>query len=84
MLGSRRLGYLLAIDAIGTILLGAFVYFRSERLVAIAANHPGLRVLADPDTARRAGIAVAVLGATKGLLYAAGFARFGGDTGADG
>jgi len=79
VLDSTRLRRLLAVDAVATALAGLLVYARPGWLgVAVrAVDAPAAGTLSVPRVARRIGLAVAVFGATKGLVYAAVLARGG-------
>jgi hypothetical protein len=77
MLDSRRLRTALAIDAVATALAGLLVYARPGLLGALTPGRSWLDPLGNARTASRIGIAVAVFGAGKGLLYALAMARYG-------
>ena len=77
MLDSRRLRTALAVDAVATALAGLLVYARPGLLGAFTPGRSWLDPLRDARTAKGVGIAVAVFGAGKGLLYALALARYG-------
>ena len=77
MLDSRRLRTALAVDAVATDLAGLLVYARPGLLGVLASRRAWLDPLRDARIARGVGIAVAVFGAGKGLLYAVALARYG-------
>lgn len=68
---SSTLRTVLALDAAATALVGVLVFARPALLADLASDRPRLAVLADETTASRVGLAVAVFGTAKGLLYAA-------------
>jgi hypothetical protein len=84
MLDSDRLGTLLAVDAVLTVLAGLLVYARPGLVTALVPDRDPVAALADATTASRLGAAVAVFGATKGLLYAVALVRYGSERPPDG
>lgn len=81
VLESRRVRRVLAVDAVATVLAGLLVFARPGVLGALTFDRPRLGPLRDARIASRVGLAVAVFGTTKGLLYALAMARYG--SGAD-
>ena len=77
MFDSPRLRTALAVDAVATALAGLLVYARPGLLGVLTPQRSWLDPLRDARTARGIGIAVAVFGAGKGLLYALALARYG-------
>jgi hypothetical protein len=77
MLDSRRLRTALAVDAAATALAGFLVYARPGLLGALTPRRSWLNPLRDARTAKGIGIAVAVFGVGKGMLYALALARYG-------
>ena len=77
MLESRRVRRVLAVDAVATVLAGLVVYARPGLLGALTLGRPSLDPFRDVRLASRIGLAVAVFGTTKGLLYAFAMARYG-------
>lgn len=82
---SPRFRTALAVDAVATALAGLLVYARPGVLGALTPGVSWLGPLRNARTASRFGIAVAVFGAGKGLLYALALTRYGsaGDTSTD-
>lgn len=65
-----RIQTVLAVDAALTVLAGLVVARFPAVVEPRLPDTPALRHLDDPSRVRWAGLAVAVFGATKGLLYA--------------
>jgi len=65
----QRLRAVLAVDAVGTLLVGTTITLRPGLLRAAVPDGNPLVSLED-GSARRIGLAVATFGTAKGLLYA--------------
>lgn len=79
VLESRRVRRVLAVDAVATVLAGLLVFARPGVLGGLTFDRPLLGPLRDDRIASRVGLAVAVFGTTKGLLYALAMARYGSE-----
>lgn len=80
---SPRFRTALAVDAVATALVGLLVYARPGILGALTLGIRRLAPLRNDRTASRVGIAVAVFGTGKGLLYALVLTRYGSTDGPD-